>query len=199
MKSEDYHKHPALSRSDLVALLRSPGAFKWKREHKEKATPAMEFGTAFHALVLEGIDPPVKQAEQIYAMAKNICPLLPQGGRTEVSYFFTYQGVEAKCRPDWIKEDLILDLKTTSSPLEKFHWEALRYRLDIQAAWYMIGTGAKSFRFVVVEKKPPYLAGIFEIQDLSRAYEDIQKAITIYKECEFLGEWPCYSKEVIKI
>lgn len=49
----EYHASAPFSKSDLHLLSKSPAHFKYALEHKEEATKAMDFGTAFHAYLLE--------------------------------------------------------------------------------------------------------------------------------------------------
>lgn len=53
ISNEEYRSDKAYSRSDLFKLAKSPAHFKWAVENPAKSTPALEFGTAFHAFVLE--------------------------------------------------------------------------------------------------------------------------------------------------
>ena len=54
MLAADYHAHPALSKSVLDKVARSPlHARAYLDGEREEPTKAMEFGTAFHAAVLE--------------------------------------------------------------------------------------------------------------------------------------------------
>lgn len=56
MSEADYHSHSALSHSNAKLLLppSCPALFRWKVDHPEPPTTAMEEGTAVHRLVLEG-------------------------------------------------------------------------------------------------------------------------------------------------
>lgn len=53
MKSEDYHKHHALSCSGVKELLRSPAHYQAYLNREQKETPAMFLGTAAHCAILE--------------------------------------------------------------------------------------------------------------------------------------------------
>lgn len=53
LSNEEYHKDPALNKSGLVELARSPRHFKAMKEEPKETTPAMVFGSAFHLAVLE--------------------------------------------------------------------------------------------------------------------------------------------------
>jgi exodeoxyribonuclease VIII len=53
MDDREYHQLARLSASGAKVLLKSPSRYRHERLHPAKPTPAMEFGTMFHALVLE--------------------------------------------------------------------------------------------------------------------------------------------------
>jgi exodeoxyribonuclease VIII len=53
MDDREYHQLARLSASGAKTLLKSPARYHHERMHPAKPTPAMEFGTMFHALVLE--------------------------------------------------------------------------------------------------------------------------------------------------
>lgn len=53
MPQADYHRLDATSRSDLLALMRSPAYYQWRLEHPQPETPAMRIGTAIHTAILE--------------------------------------------------------------------------------------------------------------------------------------------------
>lgn len=53
MPPEEYHAHPAISKSGLDKLHRSPLHYRYYREHPQEDTKALAFGRAFHAMVLE--------------------------------------------------------------------------------------------------------------------------------------------------
>jgi exodeoxyribonuclease VIII len=56
LSNEDYHRHPAISRSAIASIQRSPRHF-WAHQYgglpRSGPTPAMLFGTAVHMAVLE--------------------------------------------------------------------------------------------------------------------------------------------------
>lgn len=53
LSNEDYHAHPAISKSGLDQINRSPAHYKAWLEEPSKETPATMFGTAFHMAVLQ--------------------------------------------------------------------------------------------------------------------------------------------------
>lgn len=53
MPADQYHDNPAVGHSGLLRIMRSPAHFQEYVTNKPTPTPAMEFGTAVHAAVLE--------------------------------------------------------------------------------------------------------------------------------------------------
>ena len=92
---------------------------------------------------------------------------------------------DMKCRPDAIIEplNLIIDLKTTDDASPRaFGRSALKYRYDVQAAFYIdlyeshYGRRCEGFIFIAVEKTPPFGVGVYVIED-----EDIERGRVKYK------------------
>lgn len=53
MTNAEYRAHPAISRSDLFKMSKSPLHFRYEMDHPQEKTPALIFGSAFHKWVLE--------------------------------------------------------------------------------------------------------------------------------------------------
>ena len=53
LSAAEYHTHPAVGHSSLVRLLRSPAHFQNYLVAPHEPTPALLFGPAFHAELLE--------------------------------------------------------------------------------------------------------------------------------------------------
>lgn len=53
MTDRDYNEIPAVRRSDLWEIRKSPAHFKYKVDHPQPPTPALLFGTAAHKYILE--------------------------------------------------------------------------------------------------------------------------------------------------
>ena len=53
MTQEEYRAYPAVSRSDLFKLKKSPLHYKYATEHAEEPTAALNFGSAAHKYILE--------------------------------------------------------------------------------------------------------------------------------------------------
>lgn len=53
MTNSDYHAHPAVSKSDLDLIHRSPMHYLYRKEHPQKPTLALITGSVVHKMVLE--------------------------------------------------------------------------------------------------------------------------------------------------
>lgn len=146
---------------------------------EEKAhTSAMEFGTAFHSWVLEGIvpegltTPRLKQASTMReAVLKNtFFRQTLQSATPEVVQLWVDQqtGLPCKSKMDLLSTDfsLIVDLKTTSC--RNYHefidsCSEPVYSYDRQAAFYLSGIpGAERFVFLGVQKQAPFSVFFYE-------------------------------------
>ena len=213
MTNADYHASPALSKSDLDLIAKSPAHYiAAKGVHREQ-TPALLLGSVVHKLVLEPEDfaneyiiAPVcdkrtkegkqrwseflEQAESLTVIeqalydnaaeiaaavkAHPVAAKLLQGERAELSYFWERDGIECKCRPDYLRTDIktAVDFKTTQcSAPDKFTKSAYDYRYHVQAAWYLDGLRAcgvdvEHFIFIAVETKEPYTVMCYAADDL---------------------------------
>lgn len=97
-------------------------------------------------------------------------------------------------------EHVIVDLKTArSADPDVFTGSVMKYGYDLQMEWYralysMTQHRPVGFTHVVVEKEPPHLVSVIE---LDTDFEEIgrikrQKAIRTYAECVRNGTWPGY-------
>ena len=118
---------------------------------------------------------------------------------------------ETPCRAllDWLRDDRLFvdDLKTTgdASP-DKFRRHIFNMGYDIQAAFYTRAVTAAygiepTFRFVVVETKPPYPVSIFQLSPraMASAQVKVDTAMQIWNECVASGEWPAYSRSIVEV
>lgn len=120
----------------------------------------------------------------------------------EVPLAVSYNGVPLKSCIDVIAEDgYLYDLKTTEDASPRGFQQAVRsYRYNLQAYFYRLvadlaGMGRPlGFRFIVVEKTPPYAVAVYELGPnlTSYAIEDFERAVKLYSECTASGEWPGY-------
>lgn len=127
-------------------------------------------------------------------------------GKVEQSYFWTdnMTGESCKCRPDVINHEkkLIVDLKTTDS-CEDNHFErsAKKYGYKLQAGMYREGVFQNTFeeygfKFVAVEKKPPYAVRIYNCtpEYIDQGYDKFRELIGIYHDCKVKNEWLGYDR-----
>jgi len=79
---------------------------------------------------------------------------------------------------DYAREDMDVDLKTTSSDMSSFKWDAKKYGYDIQAR-LTSAIRKKPFVFIVVQTVEPYDIGVFSTSDrfLEDGEEKINKAL----------------------
>ena len=212
MDMKEYHGSTFLSRSDIVRLCQSPA---WYRNYKDEDSPAYRFGRAFHGLVLENIPIVINSSDGRSKIGKEFQTVYPDAlsskdaataqrmaehakpffgdGQAEISFFWEEDGILCGCRPDWIQDGIIYDLKTTGRTLDDFHWDARKYFYDCQSVWYMRGVEqympVSTFRFIVVEKNPPFGVRTFEFEDLARGKEMVERGLNIYRQCTESGVW----------
>lgn len=123
----------------------------------------------------------------------------------EVPLAVSYNGVPLKSCIDIIAEDgYLYDLKTTEDASPRGFQQSVRaYRYNLQAYFYRLvadlaGMGRPlGFRFIVVEKAPPYAVAVYELGPnlTSYAIEDFERAVKLYADCTASGEWPGYPTE----
>lgn len=109
-------------------------------------------------------------------------------------------GVRCRGRLDYWHDLVAVDLKTAQSADPKqFDRHAVKYGYDLQADHYQSGTAALTgepprFIHVLVEKEPPYLVSVVELDQrfLDIAHERVRHAIDLYAYCQATGRWPGY-------
>jgi len=140
-------------------------------------------------------------------MAHPVASQLFTDGQPEVSLYQhdTESGVRLRGRVDWLRADgQIVDLKTsvTANPAELVRRFWL-YGYYMQHAWYADLVAAQgievpevdAFRFVVVEKTPPYLVTVvgYDAEAVAEGRRLNRLAIRTYADCVESGVWPGYS------
>lgn len=178
-------------------------------EHQNYLTKAAKEAKA--AAIADNKQPLLaKEWEQVQAMRDSVMdhavagPLF-KGHVPERSFFWEQDGLKFKVRPDALREDLIVDLKTTvNADTNEFGKTAFNYGYFISAALYQQGvervTGKKlPFVFVNVEKTAPYLVSVTELDEDALDFGNmmIERATRIYKECMESGNWPGYPRRTI--
>lgn len=114
----------------------------------------------------------------------NEAQFLLDGCQFEQAGIDEIEGLPFRAKADAINRDsgIIVDLKTTGSDVNDFHWAAKNYSYDLQAALYMRIFGCTEFVFLVINKNSKDI-GIFECsQDfIKRGNNKIDYAIKTYK------------------
>lgn len=125
--------------------------------------------------------------------------------QTEFMFTTDHNGVQLKCAIDGVAGDYLWDLKTTEDASPAGILKSIRaYRYNLQAYFYRLcyetayGRRLLGFRFLFIEKTPPFATAVVEIgpELMSYAVSDFEKALQTYRECTTLGEWPAYGDEV---
>lgn len=159
---------------------------------------------------VEAITDDVYKTVQAMAAAVKSHPIaakLLQCGQAESSYFWEENGVECKCRPDYLRADIkcVIDLKTTqnASP-ESFVKSAYDYRYHVQAAWYLRGLRAcgidvENFIFIAVEKEPPYTVCVYTADELmiKLGNSEAEENLGVLCECMRSDNWFGYEETPI--
>lgn len=258
LSNDEYHADAAISRTGLMTFMESPYKY-WAnylsdyRQQKE-ATTAMDFGSAFHAFILEpekfrnqyGILPePVllkDVGKVVYDNYKHNIEILQNSGKKiismkewktiremrealfnhseawalienaqyEQSYFWQdeHSGLMIKARPDILRNNCIIDLKTcASADSRSFQRSMMDMGYHIQGA--MVREGVKQLTGVdipdviniCVEKTYPYQVGIKIIgtQALEAGHRKFKQALLDMKKCIEENYWPSYEPEIVEL
>ena len=157
---------------------------------------------------------PFKEAEAdlIEAMAEAVLAhrparqLLEQAPMREVSLFRRHErtGAELRSRIDAVGPGALVDIKSARSadPAE-FARDARKLGYHIQAQFYEDMARAHNLtdqplRFVTVEKEPPFLPSVTEVDpiDKSIGLSQIERAIDAWTHGNTTGEWPGYPERI---
>lgn len=125
------------------------------------------------------------------------------GGDAEVSLTWEWDGVPCKCRPDYLPTDgrHIVDLKTADSANPRaVARKAFTESWHVRAAWYLAGAAEvlgkrpAHYWFVVVEKDPPHIVEVYELDPRAIAWGEriIGRALGWFAECMKANRWPSY-------
>lgn len=107
---------------------------------------------------------------------------LLEGALFEVPEIGMIDGIAVRAKADALSQNVIIDLKTTNDPIDKWKWSAKNFMYGLQAALYMQLFQVDSFVFIVVNKESKDI-GIFDCSGefISSGWEDVLKAINNYK------------------
>jgi hypothetical protein len=105
--------------------------------------------------------------------------------------------IAMQARYDVVSNGRIIDLKTTSKPLDDFPRSVITYGYHFQAAWYRTvwalatGDAPPEFWFLVTETQSPYESRLFmpDEEFYAVAHELVQRAMCVLEECTVSGDW----------
>lgn len=149
------------------------------------------------------LEPDYTRAEAVRdaVLANDVAWSLLTEGRPEVSAWATdpNTGVLMRGRFDYLRDDAIVDLKTTSKGISPTTWAKTvwDYRYGLQAVWYeklleFNEEEMRPFIWVVVSTQAPYEVGLFQptTRLLDYGEADMRTALTIYAEASHTEHWP---------
>lgn len=120
-------------------------------------------------------------------------------GKPEQSLYWTDEetGVTCRGRVDWLRDNAIVDVKTTTyggSDPDAFARSAANFDYPLQAAHYIDGVEAITgqrlpFLYVVVEKEPPYFVRVHQLtaDDMEIGRDRARTARQLFAEYESNG------------
>lgn len=127
---------------------------------------------------------------------------LMQIGKREQTLFWVdpETGIRCKCRPDFLGDIAVLDLKSTDdASRDGFAKSCHKYGYAFQAAMYLDGirevTGEQlPFVFIPMEKEPPYAVAVYQASEafLMHGLHKYHTALRTLAECRDTGKWPAY-------
>lgn len=127
-------------------------------------------------------------------------------GDAEVSVWGQHESTELliKCRPDWLRDGLCVDVKTCAcaSP-HAFRRDLVKFGYDLQQVHYLntlcsAGKPVDIFAFIAVESEPPYLSQVYQLDGAAdgHATRRWHRIMTRFKECLETNHWPGYTDDV---
>lgn len=127
--------------------------------------------------------------------------LLKHLDHAEQAGIWTDGDIERKAKLDGVCGRFGIDLKTTvDASTDNFGRTAGKYAYFSQDAWYRDALRAcfdiddPKFLFVAVEKHPPYLVNVIELDpyDVELGARRNRRAIDLYRQCRDTDTWPGY-------
>lgn len=133
--------------------------------------------------------------------------LLHRPGNFEASVFAEVDGIETRCRFDFLPDEgagrrVAVDLKTTGTKAFGPEWDAtvFKFGYHVSRAWYLetlaasTGEDDAEFVFVAVEKTAPYKVAVHQLtpQFDRMGREATKRARELFAECTATDTWPGY-------
>ncbi len=118
-------------------------------------------------------------------------------------------GVWCKVRPDYLPADetIVVDYKTAeSADPDDWRKSMFNYGYFVQAAFYLrglraLGRNALKFKFIVQEKRPPYLVQVVDLDQGAVEWGNmfVRRGLFLFAECLQRGEWPGFTNGPISL
>lgn len=127
--------------------------------------------------------------------------LLNHKDHAEVTCIWEADDVERRAKIDAVSGRFIVDLKTgQSADTDTFGRSAAKFGYATQDAWYRDAARAcldipePKFLFVVVEKDPPHLVNVIELDpyDVELGARANKQTVALYRHCRDTDTWPAY-------
>lgn len=207
--------HKLLLGGDTVVEVLDVPDFRTKAAQEARDAARAEGKVPLKAEQWESVQAMVAAAREQIA-AYPVDPPLLSDGRPELTLVWDDPaGVACRARLDWLRDDYraIDDLKTAhdANP-EKWTSRAMFDNgYDVQAAFYLRGVvhhmrhdlglvvdRLPEFRFVVVEKTPPYTVTVASLAPSAwfLAERKVDYALNVWRRSVESGEWPGYERRV---
>jgi hypothetical protein len=178
---------------------------RWATSEGKAILAELSEGGAKTVLSEDDFERVERMIEEIYSHP-TAGPLF-SGGKTEQSAFWRDpdSGVLCRARPDYLRSDLQVDLKTTEdASLSEFSRKVASLGYHRQAAFGMdglreiTGQGSIGWVLVAIETAAPFGIGVYVLDDASIGLgrNEYKGALTRIAECQRSGEWPGYSTDV---
>jgi len=127
----------------------------------------------------------IKGMENVLFSNKDIARKLHGNKEVPMVWQDPLSSVLCKGKVDIINGGQIVDIKTTQdSSFEAFRRSAYKYGYNRQSAFYLDGFGAKSFVFIVIEKKAPYNVGVYHCSNdfIDSGREEYSRLLMDYRK-----------------
>ena len=197
--------HLAVLQPDLVAdtIIQGP-----KDRRGKKWSEAAEKAETDNKILLTESDYQVcmTMRDKVWQNSTFAALLSGTGAEYEKAALWEYRGQRCKAKIDCIKPDVLIDLKTTADASPRgFAQSVAKYGYHQQGASYRYGYARASgieiptFIFLVIEKSPPYVPAIYELDapPLNEGWASYNAAIDLHLECEKHKHFPGYPAEKV--
>lgn len=122
----------------------------------------------------------------------------------EVSVFWRDEvtNIICKARADALSDDCVYDVKTVLevSPIA-FLRDVVKFQYHVQAAFYMSGFCMEKFRFICVNKTPPFECAVYELDEefIEVAHLLTRDAIDRFNDCIEKNQWDSFTNETTPV